>query len=149
MEPSALENDEFRSLNETIGSPPVLPNQPTGWAAMAENMRAYDEDRVKDVKEDIDSLFIFVRLSCTLSQVFLTIVCIVGPILCDSKRICRGVLPETLSAYALPDVRNHATYIIAAGLIQYANRNNQLDVSTSLRYAYDRNYRPAVPAVVN
>ena len=40
----------------------VLSGQPTGWAAMAETVREYDEDKVKDVKEDMDSLFIFVRI---------------------------------------------------------------------------------------
>jgi hypothetical protein len=41
----------------------VLPGQPTGWAAMADKMREYDQDKVQDVKEDIDTLLVFVRLS--------------------------------------------------------------------------------------
>ena len=42
--------------------------QPKGWAAMADVVRAYDEDRVKDSKEDIDTLMVFVRvyLSCVV-----------------------------------------------------------------------------------
>jgi hypothetical protein len=39
---------------------------------MAERMRAYDEDKIKDVKEDIDSLFIFVRLFRMPLRVLLT-----------------------------------------------------------------------------
>jgi hypothetical protein len=38
----------------------VLAGQPTGWAAMAETVRAYDEEKVKDSKEDIDTLLVFV-----------------------------------------------------------------------------------------
>jgi hypothetical protein len=59
---------------ETSSPSLALPNQLTGWAAMAERMRAYDEDKIKDVKEDIDSLFIFVRLSRVPLRVLLTIV---------------------------------------------------------------------------
>lgn len=39
----------------------VLSGQPTGWAAMAETVRAYDEEKVKDCKEDVDTLLVFVR----------------------------------------------------------------------------------------
>jgi hypothetical protein len=76
MPTNDLENDGSKLPNETPASPgPPLapPNQPTGWAAMAEKMRAYDEDKIKDVKEDIDSLFIFVRLSGVPLQALLTI----------------------------------------------------------------------------
>lgn len=38
----------------------VLSGQPTGWAAMAETVRAYDEEKVKETKEDIDTLLVFV-----------------------------------------------------------------------------------------
>jgi hypothetical protein len=38
----------------------ILAGQPTGWAAMAQTVRAYDEDKVKDSKEDIDTLLVFV-----------------------------------------------------------------------------------------
>lgn len=39
----------------------VLSGQPTGWAAMANIVREYDEEKMKDVKEDIDTLLVFVR----------------------------------------------------------------------------------------
>jgi hypothetical protein len=66
MQTNDSKNDESKLPNEppaTSGPRLALPNQPIGWAAMAERMRAYDEDKIKDIKEDIDSLFIFVRLS--------------------------------------------------------------------------------------
>jgi hydroxypyruvate isomerase len=69
MQTNDIEHDEAKLSNETPGGsslPLALPNQPTGWVAMAERMRAYDEDKIKDVKEDIDSLFIFVRLTYVL-----------------------------------------------------------------------------------
>ena len=34
--------------------------QPTGWAAMAEDIRKYDEDKIKDCRDDIDTLMTFV-----------------------------------------------------------------------------------------
>ncbi len=34
--------------------------QPTGWAAMAEDIRKYDEDKVKECRDDIDTLMTFV-----------------------------------------------------------------------------------------
>ena len=43
----------------------VLSGQPTGWAAMAETVRAYDEEKVKDTKEDIDTLLVFVSVDLT------------------------------------------------------------------------------------
>ena len=39
----------------------VLSGKPTGWSAMATEVRNYDEERVKDTKEDIDTLLVFVR----------------------------------------------------------------------------------------
>lgn len=38
----------------------VLAGQPTGWAAMAEDIRSYDEEIIRDCKEDIDTLMTFV-----------------------------------------------------------------------------------------
>ena len=40
----------------------ILLGQPTGWAAMANAVREYDEERVKNCKEDIDTLLVFVRI---------------------------------------------------------------------------------------
>ena len=34
--------------------------QPTGWAAMAEDIRKYDEDKIKECRDDIDTLMTFV-----------------------------------------------------------------------------------------
>jgi hypothetical protein len=50
------------SSNETLELSYARSGQPTGWAAIAERMREYDEDKIKDVKEDMDGLFIFVSL---------------------------------------------------------------------------------------
>lgn len=38
----------------------VLPGQPTGWTAMAQAVRNFDEEKVKDCKEDVDTLLVFV-----------------------------------------------------------------------------------------
>ena len=35
-------------------------SQPTGWQTMAKTVREVDEDKVKDCKEDIDTLLVFV-----------------------------------------------------------------------------------------
>ncbi len=48
----------------------VLSGQPTGWAAMAQTMREYDEDKVRFTKEDIDTLLTFVRYFCFYSPFY-------------------------------------------------------------------------------
>lgn len=61
---------KFEDNQLTLEAPPattapdtryVMSGQPTGWAAMAETVRAYDEEKVQDTKEDIDTLLVFVR----------------------------------------------------------------------------------------
>ena len=39
----------------------VLAGQPTGWAAMAREVRDCDEEKVRSSKEDVDTLLVFVR----------------------------------------------------------------------------------------
>ena len=52
------------SQDETLNSPHNLNDafkgQPEGWAAVEHTFRDYDEQRVKDCKEDIDTLLTFV-----------------------------------------------------------------------------------------
>jgi hypothetical protein len=62
MKPNDLKDDEHSPNEAYERSRPAHPLQPTGWAAMAEKMRIYDEEKIKDVKEDIDRLLVFVRL---------------------------------------------------------------------------------------
>lgn len=40
----------------------VLSGQPTGWAAMGKEVREFDEEKVRNSKEDIDTLLVFVSL---------------------------------------------------------------------------------------
>ena len=47
----------------------MVAGTPTGWAAMAKTIRELDEDKVKDYKEDIDTLLVFVRPSRILCNV--------------------------------------------------------------------------------
>ncbi|KAI0738759.1 hypothetical protein BC629DRAFT_1300079, partial [Irpex lacteus] len=49
----------------------VLSGQPTGWAAMAAHMREYDEEKVKNTKEDIDTLLTFAGLFSAALTAFL------------------------------------------------------------------------------
>jgi hypothetical protein len=53
--------NELQKLDEILTAIRALAGQQSGWASMAQNIREYDEDRIKDVKDDIDNLFIFVR----------------------------------------------------------------------------------------
>lgn len=39
----------------------VLAGLPTGWTAMANAVRNFDEEKVKECKEDVDTLLVFVR----------------------------------------------------------------------------------------
>lgn len=38
----------------------VLAGQATGWTAMAQAVRNFDEEKVRDCKEDVDTLLVFV-----------------------------------------------------------------------------------------
>jgi hypothetical protein len=62
MEPAASGSkiNERETLDEILTSLRSPPGQQSGWAAIAQKTREYDEDKIKDVKEDMDSLFIFV-----------------------------------------------------------------------------------------
>lgn len=53
---NAAVNGEYASGSQTI----VLSGQPTGWTAMAQAVRNFDEEKVKDCKEDVDTLLVFV-----------------------------------------------------------------------------------------
>ncbi len=46
----------------------MLSGQPTGWAAMVHAVRNFDEEKVKDCKEDVDTLLVFVSHSPHLSS---------------------------------------------------------------------------------
>ena len=59
-----------REQSETTKSPVpgsqthlVVSGQPTGWTAMAHAVRNFDEEKVKDCKEDVDTLLVFVSYS--------------------------------------------------------------------------------------
>ncbi len=41
----------------------VLSGQPTGWAAMGKEVREFDEEKIRNSKEDIDTLLVFVSTS--------------------------------------------------------------------------------------
>lgn len=38
----------------------VISGQATGWSAMAQHVRDFDEEKLRDCKEDIDTLLVFV-----------------------------------------------------------------------------------------
>lgn len=38
-------------------------NNVGGWPAMSKTLRDYDEEKVKDCKEDVDTLLVFVSLT--------------------------------------------------------------------------------------
>ncbi|KAI0094226.1 hypothetical protein BDY19DRAFT_879838, partial [Irpex rosettiformis] len=59
------------SSNPTSDVRYVLSGQPTGWAAMADTVRAYDEEKVKDTKEDVDTLLVFAGLFSAVLTAFL------------------------------------------------------------------------------
>ncbi|KAI0759638.1 hypothetical protein BC629DRAFT_1295315, partial [Irpex lacteus] len=49
----------------------VLAGQPTGWTAMAHAVRNFDEEKVKDCKEDVDTLLVFAGLFSAVLTAFL------------------------------------------------------------------------------
>jgi hypothetical protein len=60
-EPADSKINELQKLDEILAAIRAIAGQQSGWASMAQNIREYDEDMMKDVKDDIDNLFIFVR----------------------------------------------------------------------------------------
>ncbi|KAJ3551249.1 hypothetical protein NM688_g4812 [Phlebia brevispora] len=48
----------------------VVAGNPTGWAAMAKTIRDVDEDKIKDCKEDIDTLLVFTGLFSAVLTAF-------------------------------------------------------------------------------
>ncbi len=65
MEQSLPSKEALPRTDSESGIRYVLSGQPTGWAAMASQVRDFDEEKVKDTKEDIDTLLVFVRGFCS------------------------------------------------------------------------------------
>ena len=43
----------------------VFPGQTVGWAAAEQSVRDFDEQQIKDYKEDIDTILVFVCRPCS------------------------------------------------------------------------------------
>ncbi|KAI0787189.1 hypothetical protein BC629DRAFT_496633 [Irpex lacteus] len=48
----------------------VLSGQPTGWAAMGKEVREFDEEKIRNSKEDIDTLLVFAGLFSAVLSAF-------------------------------------------------------------------------------
>ncbi len=46
------------------------PGQSTGWAAMSKDVREFDEEKVQNYKDDVDTLLVFVSTSPPLASCF-------------------------------------------------------------------------------
>ncbi|KAI0089544.1 hypothetical protein BDY19DRAFT_109447 [Irpex rosettiformis] len=68
---STAEDKSSILLNTGETTKYVLAGQPTGWAAMDKAIHEYDEDKVKDCKEDIDNLLVFAGLFSAILTAFL------------------------------------------------------------------------------
>ena len=53
---------------------------PTGWAGIAKTIRDVDEDKIKDYKEDIDTLLVFVCTPALLTTITQRLIFIVRPV---------------------------------------------------------------------
>ena len=60
-DPKAASDEQDRDQRTDGDVRYVLSGQPTGWAAMAAKVREFDEEKIKDTKEDVDTLLVFVR----------------------------------------------------------------------------------------
>ncbi|KAI0689231.1 hypothetical protein BC835DRAFT_1283343, partial [Cytidiella melzeri] len=49
----------------------VLSGQPTGWSAMAQVVRDFDQEKIEDYKDDIDTLLVFAGLFSAVLSAFL------------------------------------------------------------------------------
>ena len=57
-----LVQDNFKSTDDDIHRVRIEPER-TGWARIYDLVRQFNKDRVIDVKEDIDTLLVFVRVA--------------------------------------------------------------------------------------
>lgn len=53
-----------------------VPGQQAGWSAMAKVVRDFDEEKVRDCKEDIDTLLVFVSLLIFSYQFLMSSLCV-------------------------------------------------------------------------
>ena len=61
-----LVQENSKCIDDNIHCVRIEPER-TGWARIYDLVRQFDKDRVIDVKEDIDTLLVFVSLSSYLS----------------------------------------------------------------------------------
>ena len=59
--PVEFTKDDFKTTDDNIHRVRIEPER-TGWARIYDLVRQFDKDRVIDVKEDIDTLLVFVSL---------------------------------------------------------------------------------------
>ena len=50
----------------------VLSGQPTGWAAMSKEVREFDEEKIQNSKDDVDTLLVFVSIPLRYHYALLT-----------------------------------------------------------------------------
>ncbi|KAI0688599.1 hypothetical protein BC835DRAFT_1284369, partial [Cytidiella melzeri] len=63
--------DESHHTPGEVRTQYVLSGRPTGWAAIDRVIRDYDEEKVRDCKEDIDTLLVFAGLFSAVLTAFL------------------------------------------------------------------------------
>lgn len=52
--------------NSEPEKPIILAGQPVGWAGMAKDVREFDQEEVRQGKEDVDTLLVFVSARVTI-----------------------------------------------------------------------------------
>ncbi|KAI0738747.1 hypothetical protein BC629DRAFT_1300105, partial [Irpex lacteus] len=62
MDPPPKKSSKNQDENDTREVRYIWTGQATGWGAIAAHMREYDEEKVKAVKDDIDTLLVFAGL---------------------------------------------------------------------------------------
>lgn len=64
VRPDITRNSETNLIMQKVTSPLYASASGlTGWAAMAKTVRDFDEEKIRDCKEDIDTLLVFVSPS--------------------------------------------------------------------------------------
>lgn len=98
-QPQTEMSSESAERNPTEAPKPevryVLSGQPTGWAAMGKEVRDFDEEKVKNSKEDIDTLLVFVGLPHCIGTRFATDCSMCRPV-CSLPSYPHSLSPHTL-----------------------------------------------------
>lgn len=89
------DNNGLASLDPSTldAAPDVSNGTESGWATVAKSINEVDEQKIKDYKEDIDTILVFVSILSSLQWCRMTTICTGWIVFCGPLRTPRRVIP--------------------------------------------------------